>query len=92
MRHDFITRLTRDGKPFLVCARCGTTFLAETPLEEVNASVCVKAARFSILDTVFTLLSSKGDPLYERLPAHGLTRVDVEGARLIDAWRRERGE
>ena len=90
--HDYVTRLTRDGKPFLVCRVCGTTYPAETPLETVNASECVKVKRYDILDTRYTLPSSKADPLIERLPMHDLKRVDVEGARLLDAWRKERGE
>lgn len=90
--HDFITRMDAKNVPYLVCRVCGTTYPAETPLETVNASACVKVKRYDILDTRHILPSSKADPLYERLPMHELKRVDVEGARLLDAWRKERGE
>lgn len=77
--HDYVTRLTRDGTPYLVCRVCGTTYPAETPLETVNASECVKVKRY---DT----------PKHTNAPCDSRDKWMYQGDILIDAWRKERGE
>ena len=92
MTHHKCVPRTIGGKSFMMCVTCGMAFPDTVTAGEVMASECVKVKRYDILDTRYTLPSSKADPLIERLPIHDLIRVDVEGARLLDAWRKERGE
>ena len=92
MSHHKCVPRTIAGKSIMMCVNCGKVFSETMASGDVMAEECPKAVRYNFLDARHTLPSSKADPLVERLPAHDLKRVDVEGARLLDAWRRERGE
>ncbi len=89
MRHQLTQTFDSEHSPMLVCSICGAIFAARTPVDLVEASVCIGALPDHLVDMVYraenflALLNGAFRPKpYED--------CETKGRHLLEAW--EKGE